>query len=61
VFRNQINAVARAQYKVTGSWDNPKVTVVARETAKPKKTAPKNGAGSQGNAPADESAVRGSG
>jgi len=41
VFKNQINSVARAQYKVTGSWDNPKVTVLARETVKPKKPAPK--------------------
>jgi uncharacterized protein YhdP len=40
VFRNQINSVARAQYKVTGSWDNPKVTVLAKETVKPKKPAP---------------------
>jgi len=43
VFKNQINSVARAQYKVTGSWDNPKVTVLARETVKPKKPAPKPG------------------
>lgn len=45
VFKNQINSVARAQYKVTGSWDNPKVTVLAKETVKPKKPMPKPDAG----------------
>ncbi len=54
VFKNQINSVARAQYKVTGSWDNPKVTVLAKETVKPKKPVPKPGSAQpQGPAPAD--------
>jgi uncharacterized protein (TIGR02099 family) len=53
VFRNQINSVARAQYKVTGSWDNPKVTVLAKETVKPKKPVPKPDAGQ----PQDKSPV----
>jgi len=54
VFKNQINSVARAQYKVTGSWDNPKVTVLAKETVKPKKPAPKPGtAQPQGTGPSD--------
>jgi uncharacterized protein YhdP len=53
VFKNQINSVARAQYKVTGSWDNPKVTVLAKETVKPKKPLPKpDSAPPQGTAPA---------
>jgi uncharacterized protein (TIGR02099 family) len=43
VFRNQINSVARAQYKVTGSWENPKVTVLAKETRKGRKAAPRRG------------------
>ena len=36
IFNKQINAVARAQYKVTGSWDNPKITVIKKETVKNK-------------------------
>jgi uncharacterized protein (TIGR02099 family) len=39
VFKNQI----KAQYKVTGSWDNPKVTVLAKQTLKPKSIIPKAG------------------
>jgi len=44
VFRNQINSVARAQYKVTGSWDDPKITVLAKQTLKAKKATTKPGA-----------------
>ncbi|HET7064026.1 MAG TPA: AsmA-like C-terminal region-containing protein, partial [Rudaea sp.] len=36
VFNKQINSVARAEYKVSGSWDNPKVTVIKKETVKSK-------------------------
>ena len=34
IFKNQINSATRAQYKITGSWDKPTVTVIARR-AKP--------------------------
>jgi uncharacterized protein (TIGR02099 family) len=60
VFRNQINSVARAQYKVTGSWDNPKVTVLAKQTVKPKKPVP--GESPPGKTPpADAAPKRGTG
>ena len=36
VFNKQINSVARAEYKVSGSWDNPKITVIKKETVKNK-------------------------
>ncbi|HSE13606.1 MAG TPA: AsmA-like C-terminal region-containing protein, partial [Rudaea sp.] len=36
IFNKQINAVARAQYKVTGSWENPKITVIKKETVRNK-------------------------
>ena len=36
VFNKQINSVARAEYKVSGSWDNPKITVIKKETVKHK-------------------------
>lgn len=36
VFRNQIAEVTRAKYKVSGSWKEPTVTVVAKDRAKPK-------------------------
>lgn len=39
IFNKQINAVARAQYKVTGSWENPKITVIKKETVKNKPAA----------------------
>jgi uncharacterized protein (TIGR02099 family) len=38
VFRNQIAAVTRAKYKVSGSWKEPTVTVVAKDRAKPRKS-----------------------
>jgi len=58
VFKNQINSVARAQYKVTGSWDNPKVTVLARETVKPKKPVPKGADQPASGAPPPDAAVK---
>jgi len=63
VFKNQINSVARAQYKVTGSWDNPKVTVLAKETVKAKKPAPKTETDQPAGStpPADAGAKRGTG
>jgi uncharacterized protein YhdP len=61
VFRNQINSVARAQYKVTGSWDNPKVTVLAKETVKPKKPAPGTGSPPGKTPPPDAVPKRGTG
>lgn len=36
VFHNQINAAARAHYRVTGNWDKPVITLLAKETVKPK-------------------------
>jgi uncharacterized protein YhdP len=42
IFKNQINAAARAQYKITGSWDKPTVTVLARERAAPGKSTQKS-------------------
>jgi uncharacterized protein (TIGR02099 family) len=54
VFRNQINSVASAQYKVTGSWENPKITVIAKQTRgrKPATGGDSAGDAQRGNAPA---------
>ena len=41
VFKNQINAVARARYKVTGNLDKPTITLLARENATSKRSAQK--------------------
>ena len=49
IFKNQINSATRAQYKITGSWDKPTVTVIARNhrskpaDAKPGSTSPQTG------------------
>jgi len=46
IFKNQINSATRAKYKITGSWDKPSVTVIARDhRAKPTPDA-KSGSGS---------------
>ncbi|HEY8011355.1 MAG TPA: YhdP family protein [Rudaea sp.] len=37
VFKNQINAVTRVDYKVTGTWDKPSIVKVASVSANPKK------------------------
>jgi len=36
--------LAASQYKVTGSWDDPKITVLAKQTLKAKKATTKPGA-----------------
>jgi uncharacterized protein YhdP len=52
MFKKQINSVARAEYRVTGSWENPTVKVLAKETLKQKQAAPQKGAQPAGDAPA---------
>jgi uncharacterized protein (TIGR02099 family) len=52
VFKNQINAVTRAEYKVTGGWDKPSIVKIASTSATPKKTAPNPGATKPKSAPA---------
>ena len=43
VFNKQISSVARAEYKVSGNWDNPKITVIKKETVKNKPDAKTGG------------------
>lgn len=61
VLHNQINQVARAQYKITGSWDNPKVTVVAKEARKPAPKVPAKDGAETPSAPVGSDPKRGTG
>jgi len=56
VFNKQINSVARAEYQASGSWDNPKITVIKKETVKKQPDAKTGSDKTQGNPPAPKNA-----
>lgn len=49
IFKNQINQVASVRYSVTGSWEKPTVTPLAKESVKPAARGKQSGKATTGN------------